>query len=258
MSFFLPGLGQLYLGRGWRALALFALLWAVPFVFTNLFPITTHAWVYYSYMAVLVGMVLFITLDAVLIAMRSRLMEPKAYNTWYVYIGFAVLTLIINTTVFYNKDFLFGYGNFHIPGHSMDPTLQPGDFIVSDERAYLHTSPKHGEVIVFLFPPHKQNVYIKRVIGIPGDTVYIKNGETYINGHIMAHPVISPTMRTSSYSREFGPISVPAGNYFVLGDDRDESNDSRFWGFVPAANVLGRVTYIWYSRDSSRIGKVIE
>ena len=124
---------------------------------------------------------------------------------------------------------------------SMQPTLFPGDYMIVNKLAYrFDHSPDRGDVIVFRYPPNPSVVpYIKRIIGIPGDQVHIADGKVYINGQpVLETWLIEPTKRG-------GDWSVPSGQYFVLGDNRNNSSDSRSWGFVPLANILGRVELIY-------------
>ena len=190
---------------------------------------------------------------------------------------------------------------FRIPSGSMLPTLYIGDFILVDKfrygirlpivnlRIFPTGSPKRGEVMVFRYPHDDSTNFIKRVIGLPGDEIVYDHKRLFING-IAAQQVRSDSyqLETSSqeldvieYSEVVGAsthnilndlgrssrsmtISVPEGSYFVMGDNRDHSNDSRFWGFVPEKNIVGRAFLVWFSWNSndggvnwSRIGHKI-
>ncbi|MGH7984825.1 MAG: signal peptidase I, partial [Candidatus Binataceae bacterium] len=121
-----------------------------------------------------------------------------------------------------------------------------------------------GDVVVFVFPPDPTKDFIKRVIGIPGDTVQIKAGKLYLNGvgvpDSHAHFIVPQADRMPGTPRDFfGPVKVPPGDYFMMGDNRDRSYDSRFWGFVPFDHVEGRAMFIywsWNADSSSLVGKV--
>lgn len=170
---------------------------------------------------------------------------------------------------------------FQIPSGSMIPTLEIGDFIVVNKFAYgirlpvVGTkvidvdTPANGDVMVFI-PPHKDEYFIKRVIGIPGDRVRYENKRLYINGEEQpqtfvarippAQPVYTLFEETIG-DREFairtsvranganGEWVVPEGHYFVMGDNRDESSDSRYWGFVPDGNIVGKAFAIWMHKE---------
>jgi signal peptidase I len=164
---------------------------------------------------------------------------------------------------------------FKIPSGSMKPTLQVGDHILVNKfifgiklripfTALNYTlipisSPKRNDVVVFIFPKETNKDFIKRVIGLPGDTVQIKNKKVYINDQPMEDPHgtytdqrIIPEMEQPRDNA--GPIVVPPNMIFVMGDNRDESYDSRFWGFVDQKQVLGKAFIIYWSWDRAEFG----
>ena len=167
----------------------------------------------------------------------------------------------------------FIYEPYQIPSGSMIPGLQVGDFILVNKHSYglkinrigkpfaMASDPEYGDVVVFI-PPHVNVPYIKRLIGKPGDTIRYINKKLYINGDSIEHELISHdgietylqetylkstrVIRvqggSASYPEEF---SVPADHYFVMGDNRDNSSDSRYWGFVPREHFMGTGEMIW-------------
>jgi signal peptidase I len=156
---------------------------------------------------------------------------------------------------------------FKIPSGSMKPTLQIGDHILVSKFSYgvriPYTGkvvlpvkePQRGDIVVFKFPVDPRKDFIKRVIGVAGDVVEIHDKTIYINGKRLNHDVgVYNDPRTIAGSLKprdnFGPISVPQGALFVMGDNRDESFDSRFWGFVPVRDVSGKAFIIYWSWDS--------
>lgn len=187
---------------------------------------------------------------------------------------------------------------FRIPSGSMIPTLVPGDFILVSKFAYgirlpvIHTKifdigePERGDVVVFRYPVDPSQDYIKRVVGLPGDVVRYVNKRLYVNGELMAQDVVGPwrpggppaEVRREEFGDDYHQIlihqnsasrgfvyQVPEGTYFMMGDNRDRSSDSRFWGPVPEENLVGEAFLIWMSWDHrengvhwSRIGNVIE
>lgn len=200
------------------------------------------------------------------------------------------------------RSFLFE--PFKIPSGSMIPTLLVGDFIVVNKYAYglrLPVTnqkivpigePKRGEVVVFRYPVDPRVNFIKRLVGLPGDTITYRDKQLYVNGEpVPKTPVgrftsqdvkcYTPSADAVRYQEMLGDIShellvhensggkegqwvVPEGHYFVMGDNRDRSNDSRMWGFVPEENLMGRAVGIWlnfdYKKgcgDLSRIGDAI-
>jgi signal peptidase I len=156
---------------------------------------------------------------------------------------------------------------FKIPSGSMKPTLQIGDHILVNKFVYgvkipfLNTvllpvkKPQRGDIVVFKYPLDPKKDFIKRVIGLPGDIVEIREKTIYINGQPLNHDVgvfsdprtIGGTIRPRD---NLGPITVPRDALFTMGDNRDESFDSRFWGFVPLRDVNGKAFIIYWSWDS--------
>jgi len=158
---------------------------------------------------------------------------------------------------------------FKIPSGSMLPTLQVGDHILVVKFIYgirlpiLNKvivplkAPQRGDVIVFVYPVDPSKDFIKRVVAIPGDTVEIRHKKLYINGQPVKDehanfddPAMYPM--TIKPRDDFGPIKVPKHSLFVMGDNRDHSYDSRFWGFVDMDAVLGKAFLIYWSWDSDR------
>jgi signal peptidase I len=129
----------------------------------------------------------------------------------------------------------------YTPSESMMPTLQVGDRLIMEKVSYLVHDPQRGDIIVFKAPPAltAQNIhddFTKRIIGLPGDVVAVKDGQVWVNGRAIAEPYLQ-SLPTYNY----GPVTIPAGQYFVLGDNRNHSYDSHFWGFVPRRSLIGRV-----------------
>jgi signal peptidase I len=124
---------------------------------------------------------------------------------------------------------------------SMQPTLFPGDYVIVNKLAYrFNHAPQRGDVIVFKYPPDPDAIpYIKRIIGLPGDQVHIADGKVYINGQLTLEPWLKVTTDRG------GDWSVPEGQLFVMGDNRNNSSDSRSWGFVPLKNIIGRAEVIY-------------
>ncbi len=129
---------------------------------------------------------------------------------------------------------------------SMQPTLYEGNFVYINKLAYrLGHAPARGDVIVFQIPSSPNTVpFIKRVIGLPGEQVHIADGTVYINGQALIEPYLSvSTLRGGDYT-------VPEGQLFVMGDNRNNSSDSRMWGFVPFANIIGRAEVIYWPPEN--------
>lgn len=203
--------------------------------------------------------------------------------------------------VFLLRSFLFE--PFRIPSGSLEPTLLTGDFILVNKFKYglrlplLHNKifsnnePQRGDIMVFRWPPNPSINFIKRVIGLPGDQVNYINKELYVNGQKIPQEFLNTSLvegengnewqalekeedllgvkhkiyiDSAKQSRDYNYIVVPPGMYFVMGDNRDDSADSRYWGFVPEKNIVGKAMLVWMSWDSNktnvrwnRIGKSI-
>ncbi len=127
--------------------------------------------------------------------------------------------------------------NFRIVGDSMFPTLESGQFLLVERVSYRFSEPKRGDIIIFEYPRAPQEDFVKRVIGLPGETVEITGGDVYINGALLEEPYVHG-QRTLAYR----PISITLGpdEYFVMGDNRNASSDSRTWGPLPRHNIIGR------------------
>ncbi|EKD54976.1 MAG: signal peptidase I [uncultured bacterium] len=190
--------------------------------------------------------------------------------------------------VFLLRSFL--YEPFRIPSGSLEPTLLIGDFILVNKFDYGIRLPvihkkiypvgdlKHGDIIVFRFPPKPSIDYIKRVVGLPGDRISYVNKVLYVNGkeapQIFQKNTTDQSEDGSTWNvvqkqenllgvqhsiyqipdrlgDDFKDLVVPPGMYFAMGDNRDDSADSRYWGFVPDANIIGKASVIWMSWDSN-------
>lgn len=168
---------------------------------------------------------------------------------------------------------------FKIPSGSMLQTLQIGDHLLVSKFAYgvkipfTHTliykreGPQRGDIIVFEFPEDTSKDFIKRVIGVPGDLIEIKEKELFVNGVLQNEAYIQHTDLTHNQIMRrdnFGPIMVPEDKYFTMGDNRDESYDSRFWGFVDREKIEGKAFILYWSWESlskirwNRIGQLVE
>lgn len=200
---------------------------------------------------------------------------------WVKSISVAILLFLIIRT--------FLVEAFKIPTGSMERTLLVGDFLLvnkavygaqlpfTDARLPAFDNPDRGDVVVFEFPLDRSKNYVKRVVGLPGDTVEMRAGELFVNGERQRERYVqhtqpggdyydpqfnwqteylAPGVEASNYRPtrdDWGPIIVPEGKYFVMGDNRDNSQDSRYWGFVDRTLIKGRPLFIYYSFDRSKL-----
>ena len=215
--------------------------------------------------------------------------EKKEKSSWFGLIMAALVALAIRSLAF---------EPYNIPSSSMLPTLLIGDYLFITKFDYgysrhsfpfslplipkgrlFYVQPERGDVVIFKKPPENKTDYIKRVIGIPGDTVQMKNGRLYLNGTIVPREYVGEEYLTTEagpylYTRyketlpnhvihdiyeltdntkydETDPVEVPEGYFFMMGDNRDNSSDSRYFGLVPAENLEGKARLIFYSNNGN-------
>jgi signal peptidase I len=146
---------------------------------------------------------------------------------------------------------------FRIPKAGMEPTLIVGDHIFVDPNYYLHNEIRRGDVIVFKYPVDKTKLFVKRVIGLPNENIMLVNKNVLIDSvEYRDNKAIYKDAKISAERDNFGPVRVPESKYFVLGDNRDESYDSRFWGFVDKSEIIGRVMAVYVSAPGKDLTKV--
>ncbi len=202
---------------------------------------------------------------------------PSRYNDWLGVAQFLLTVFVIAIFVI-----TFVVQAFQIPSESMENTLLIGDYLLVDKLRFGgdefwqhvmgYQQVRRGDIIVFHYPVHPAEHFVKRVVGVPGDRLRLLNRELYVNGIPQNEPYVrhSASMRDTfrdDFPRqnvvvpgldgawweqmkkvvEDGQLIVPEGDYFVLGDNRDESLDSRYWGFVPRENIVGRPLLIYWS-----------
>ena len=162
---------------------------------------------------------------------------------------------------------------FKIPTGSMENNLLVGDHLLVNKFVYGPTASgleravmpvrevRRGDVVVFKYPEEPERDFIKRAIGLPGETVELRNKRVYINGTALDEPYVHFLVPPSADGQEvapydvrenYGPVTVPPDQYFVMGDNRDNSQDSRWWGFLPRRNVKGKALMIYWSFESDR------
>ncbi|HKC04730.1 MAG TPA: signal peptidase I [Patescibacteria group bacterium] len=135
-----------------------------------------------------------------------------------------------------------------IKGMSMSPNYPDGEYLLTEKVTYYLRNPERGDIVVFTPPVSDTDEFIKRVVGLPGEKVMVKNGRVYINDKLLEEPYIASTMRTQegTFLSEGQAFTVPAGLYFVMGDNRPNSSDSRYWGPITKSKMSGRAWIIYY------------
>lgn len=131
--------------------------------------------------------------------------------------------------------------NFRIDGDSMEPNLHNRQFLIISKLAYRFDEPKRGDIVVFRFPRDPSRDFIKRIVGLPGETVEIRRGQVFIDGQPLAEPY---NPRLGSYDAP--PVTLGRDEVYVLGDNRNNSSDSHTWGPLPVANIIGKAVLIYW------------
>ncbi|MEJ2314003.1 MAG: signal peptidase I [Nitrospirota bacterium] len=197
--------------------------------------------------------------------MQKKLMQKKTNKSVFWEYAEAIVTALVLALIIR----AFVVQAFKIPSGSMEPTLLVGDHLLvnkigygiripfSDERLVTFGKPERDDVIVFKWPKDTSRDFIKRIIGLPGDVVEIRDKKVYVNGEPLDEPYVQYTdeyVRPARFGPRdnFGPVKVPQGNYFVMGDNRDQSEDSRYWGFVDFPKIKGKAMIIYWSWDKDR------
>jgi len=170
---------------------------------------------------------------------NPELSQPKERHSGFLRSLVDILeTLILAVVLFVSINLISA--RIRVDGASMEPTLVSGEYVVINRISYRLGSPGRGDIIVFHFPLDPKEEYIKRVIGLPGDEVEVKNNAVYVNGQPLDESYLKVT---TNYS---GTWRVPAGQLFVLGDNRNNSSDSHDWGTVPLKYVVGKAFLVYW------------
>ncbi|MFH0781873.1 MAG: signal peptidase I [Pseudomonadota bacterium] len=210
------------------------------------FSITTLLPPLYSILNIVLLIVLLVLIIA-LIKKKVQTTVPKAILIQIINIVFAVsITLVFKQYVIQA---------FKIPAESNVPTILIGDHVLVNKYIYKFHQPQKNDWVIFKFPKDEKIDYLKRIVALPGDQVEIKDKILYINNQLVSEPfVINSTASIIDQSKSprdnFGPVTVPEKSYFVLGDNRDNSFDSRFWGFVKEDKIMGKVEIVYFSYNN--------
>ncbi len=143
---------------------------------------------------------------------------------------------------------------FEISSAAMVPAFLPGDHVIVNKAAYQTAQPRRGDVVVFRYPGDAGQLFLHRVIGVPGDRIEIRHQAVFLNGQALAEPYVQHTdtsIMAGNVRDHLGPVAVPPDSYFMLGDNRENSLDSRFLGSISQEHILGQVVFIYWSVDPS-------
>jgi signal peptidase I len=258
LTIFSIGLGHIYTGEVKRGIILFFIGQVLLFVSASFLLLPAIPLNFIAAILIILTFVVFCIVDAVRLSKKSKLSyELKKYNKWYFYLPFALITIFAIQPIdefVIKKNIVQAY---KIPSGAMKPNLIVGDHILVNKLTYNKVQPNRGDIIVFKYPVDPKKAFIKRVIGIGGDVVESRDKKLYVN-HEPVNPdfgvytdphIIPGNVRPRD---NFGPIKVPDNSLFVMGDNRDESFDSRFWGYVDLKAVNGKAFIIYWSWDKHK------
>ena len=179
-----------------------------------------------------------------------KFLEKKDHKPlWREYLETAIIALVAALLLR-----IFVVSAYRVNSASMEDTLMNGDYIFVNKLAYDYgTDPKAGDIVVFEYPMNPEKDFIKRIAALPGQEVQVADKILYVDGEVAEIPLMSKNIDRRiipgdlSFRDNFGPYVVPEGEYFVIGDNRDDSRDSRFWGSVPRDNLKGKAVFVYWS-----------
>ncbi len=290
------GLGQLYSGRTFRAIIVYLLSIGFTFIAISAFFLPAKPW---NIITPVIGLLLWWILvlgDAAWCAKRAAPeYRLKAYNRWYIYLLIVVMAGGTNQGLI-NLIKARSAEGFQVTGGSMLPTLSNGDRFFVHKRAYVGRAPQRGDIVALRYPRNPSFGFVERVVAVGGDIVRIVDKKVYVNGVGLDEPYVQYRFFTELPLRDDFPppvnllqalpaawgldpawarempgfihpdgLHVPKGYLFCLGDNRDKSLDSRFWGFVPLSDIVGRAEVVYFSWDAKahrvrwdRVGEILK
>lgn len=266
LSMYLPGLGHVYNGRLLHGILFFVGSWFLLFLLLLTGLIFSFSGLIALLATAIVCPILIATFAAIQAA-RLNAVPLKWYNRWYFYIcAILIVSLAFEVAapfVVRPLTSVAGGRSFKMTSYPMTPALEKGDHFVAKLEKYGDRLPRRGDIIVFPYPQDRSKDFVMRVIGLPGERIEIKDKVVFINGKRLEDPwgvyksnVIFPS--DVNPRDNFGPVDVPTGAVFVLGDNRDYSHDSRYWGYVKTKDIEAKAIFIYWSDVWNRIGKQLQ
>jgi signal peptidase I len=255
LSVLVTGLGHIYSGKVRKGLFLYLFQAIVLIVILSIVVFYTNIYSFIFAFVTGIAFVVYCAADAFKTAGFGKdSYTLKKYNRWYVYVLCYILANIILQPVVTHLVKENTIKAYKIPSGAMLPTIFIGDHILVNRFIYKSHSPKVGDIIVFEYPKDPKIDYIKRIVATGGDKLAILNKNLIVNGieqnEIHTKHVDSRILNKETSPRDnFGPITVPNNSVFVMGDNRDNSYDSRFWGFVRLDQIKGKAMSIYWSWD---------
>ncbi len=256
LSLVVPGVGQLYNGEVAKAAAFYLGTLVVGVLWLS--GVTGR---YFWGLVVTLVLTLFLrvwtVIDAAVVARRRRIVPAHLFSRWLVLAPVTIALLLLPRLLMP----LQVVKSFYFPSGSMEPTIKLNDRVIADLSYYRQRPLTVGSLAMFRSPADPSVMLAKRVVAVAGDNVEIRDKQLFVNGQRVDEPWAvhrDPTIgRTGARAQRdnLAPTVVPPGGFFALGDNRDESFDSRFFGPVPLANLEGKVLFVYWSDDRSRIGR---
>lgn len=176
----------------------------------------------------------------------------KIKNAFAVLIEFFEITIILSSVIVLS--YIFVGQLLEVSGDSMFPTFHDKEQMVAEKLSIKYKDPQRGEVMIFQHPTQKEVLIIKRVIGMPGEILTIKDGAVYINGNLLNEPYLKSDISTEGnvYIKEGIDFRIPENAYVMLGDNRNKSTDSRYWGPIKKEDMVGRSLFVYYPLSNFR------
>jgi len=280
LELLIPGLGHLYAGFVRRAVLLFLLYWIVA-VAALVVAVAVPIPVLNLALAAAIVLACRLLVAAVAFFSTRRSRREAAIgrlSRWYSLVAAALVMAVVVDPLWLHVMRTSFVRAFRIPNGAMEWSLLRGDHLLAAKWAYGWRlpllekypigarPPRRGDLIVFRFPEDPRRVFLKRVVGLPGEELEIRNKVVYVDGKVLEEPYVHFLDETAvPFRDDWGPREVPADSYFVLGDNRDNSRDSRFWGYVEEELLLGQARVVYWSVDPvdgrirwERIGQRLE
>jgi len=271
LSLVAPGLGQLYNGQILKGICFFLADFSIPILLL----LARLQYQFYGLVVILIITIclwLFIIGEAFFTAKRKKEFVLKGYNKWYVYL---LIIFLMYGTYIIPKDFIagitsesIGFSAYKMGTGSMEPTLLFGDYLRVNTKYFKRNKIQRGDLILFKYPKEPTKLFIQRVIATEGEKIEIRDKQVYVNDRPIKEEYKihrdSKTFARKEFPNfqdmirdNYGPTVVLLEHCFVLGDNRENSYDSRYWGFLPLHNVKGKPLYVYWAKDKNRIGKKI-
>lgn len=258
LSLCFPGAGHALIGAFRRGLA-----WAIGLPLLGLvmlFAVPMSLLAFAAVLVIMVGAYVGAAVDAA----RGPISRPSWKRLPLALGGLLVASLAFNAVVtqpaatYYRTHYVQA---FTIPSGNMVPALLVGDYILTDKAVYRSRRPQRGDIVVFKYPVDERRNFVKRIVGLPGEQIQTRGRQVLVNGAPLAEPYLRSSEPVAArpggetfcgYAYGCRPIVLPPDAYFVMGDNRDNSQDSRYWGFVTLDKIVGRATMVYFSWDSDR------